>query len=36
MKILDNASIGRLRRMLFVPWNSRWNLWVREFTAILG
>ncbi len=27
--------IGTLRRFLFVPWNSRWNAWVRDWTARL-
>lgn len=27
--------IGTLRRALFVPWDSRWNAWVRDATAKL-
>jgi hypothetical protein len=29
-------NLGRLRRTLFVPWDSRWNAWVRDWTARLG
>ena len=36
MKLLSNKSIGRLRRFLFVPWDSRWNALVRDLTAKLG
>lgn len=27
--------VGRLRRTLFVPWDSRWNAFVRDITAKL-
>ncbi len=27
--------IGNVRRFLFVPWNSRWNAFVRDITAKL-
>ena len=29
------ASIGTVRRALFVPWNSKWNAIVRDVTAWL-
>ncbi len=32
MKITSN-NIGNIRRFLFVPWNSWWNAFVRDFTA---
>jgi hypothetical protein len=28
-------TIGAARRFLMVPWPSRWNAWVRDFTARL-
>ena len=33
--MLNNWHIGDVRRRLFVPWNSKWNAWVRDFTAWL-
>lgn len=29
------TRIGRLRRLLFVPWPSRWNAFVRDTTAAI-
>ena len=33
---LKHETIGKLRRRLMVPWDSRWNAWVRDLTAKLG
>lgn len=34
--MLTNAQVGKLRRALFMPFNCRWNSWVRQLTAYLG
>lgn len=31
---VTSENIGALRRMCFVPWDSRWNAIVREQTAV--
>lgn len=36
MVILTSKQLGRLRRALFVPWDSKWNAWVCDITAKLG
>lgn len=36
MKILSGATVGRLRRLLMVRGDHRWNGWVRGITAKLG
>lgn len=36
MRILNNRQVGLLRRALMLPFNCRWNGWVRGLTAYLG
>lgn len=31
---IHGDNIGEIRRSLFVPWDSQWNGWVRDETAI--
>ena len=31
--VITGDNIGDVRRSLFVPWNSPWNVWVRDDTA---
>jgi hypothetical protein len=28
-----SMKIGKLRRALFMPFDCKWNAWVRDFTA---
>jgi hypothetical protein len=35
MNIINRNNIGKIRRFLFVPWNSWWNAFVRDLTAKL-
>lgn len=30
---IDGDNIGKIRRSLFLPWESAWNRWVRDDTA---
>ena len=30
---ITSDNIGGIRRLLFVPWDSQWNGWVRDDTA---
>ena len=34
--ILKSEQLGRLRRILFMPFDCKWNAWVRDITAYLG
>lgn len=32
--IITSDNIGQIRYSLFVPWDSKWNTWVRDETAL--
>lgn len=33
---MTHTTIGRIRRLLLMPFPCRWNAWVRDQTAKLG
>lgn len=36
MRMLTGRWVGRMRRFLFIKRPSKWNAWVRDWTAKLG
>lgn len=32
---INQNNIGKIRRFLFMPFNCKWNMWVRDITAKL-